>query len=201
MRVLVGGPVCGKPFQRAAERGFKCFRRATTLGARHAQTRCQRVYSRGELEVTNIKLRVTHLSVHQPSLAKLQILTLAAKLLVLCSTARPIHALAAYVFNLARYDEDWDVRDRARFLKGLLRSILQSSDAENDMDGQADDNQGDVGGVVLRREQIKMVLLAAKEAVSSETQQGTPQSSSLHASGRHTYCNATPQTSGASVNS
>lgn len=99
-------------------------------------------------------------------------MTLAAKLLVLCPSAKQIHALSTYVFNLARYDEDWDVRDRARFLKGLLRSILQTVEHGDDRDGQTDDDQGDVGGVVLRREQIKMVLLAAKDSIPTGIQQG-----------------------------
>ncbi|KAJ9115001.1 hypothetical protein QFC22_005329 [Naganishia vaughanmartiniae] len=105
----------------------------------------------------------------EPSLAKSQILTLAAKLLVICPTARPIHALATYIFNLARYDEDWDVRDRSRFLRGLLRSIFQTPTGDgSDDNGLVDGEEGDAGGVVLRREQIRMVLLAAKETVMNE---------------------------------
>ncbi|KAJ9103367.1 hypothetical protein QFC19_004466 [Naganishia cerealis] len=107
----------------------------------------------------------------EPSLAKLQILTLAAKLLVICPTARPMHALATYIFNLARYDEDWDVRDRSRFLRGLLRSICSTSTVNgNDDGGLRDNEEGDTGGVVLRREQIRMVLLAAKETVASDVE-------------------------------
>ncbi|GHJ84817.1 hypothetical protein NliqN6_1219 [Naganishia liquefaciens] len=110
--------------------------------------------------------------IREPPLAKLQILTLAAKLLVICPESRPIQQLLKYVFDLARYDDDWDVRDRARFLKGLLRSILQSADPQgsSSLPGGEDD-QVDSGGVVLRREQIKMVLLAAKEA-SAENSSG-----------------------------
>lgn len=107
----------------------------------------------------------------QPSLAKLQILTLAAKLLVICPGSKPIQQLLTYVFNLARYDDDWDVRDRARFLKGLLRSILQSTYTEESSDNRGEDEEADSGGVVLRREQIKMVLLAAKET-SNEIHSG-----------------------------
>jgi AP-3 complex subunit beta len=98
---------------------------------------------------------------------------LAAKLLVICPTAKPIHALTTYIFNLARYDEDWDVRDRSRFLRVLLRSIFQTSTADDiEGNGLPDSEEGDVGGVVLRREQIRMVLLAAKETVASETGAG-----------------------------
>lgn len=117
-------------------------------------------------------VRLIVVVVIQPSLAKLQILTLAAKLLVICPESRPIQQLLTFVFNLARYDEDWDVRDRARFLKGLLRSILQSANTENSSNNDGEDEQVDSGGVVLRREQIKMVLLAAKE-ISAEVQTGT----------------------------
>lgn len=121
------------------------------------------------LTVAQRNCRGLHYSFLQPSLAKLQILTLAAKLLVICPNAGPIRALATYVFNLARYDEDWDVRDRSRFLRGLLRSIFQPSTVDSSNDNGLEDNEGDTGGVVLRREQIRMVLLAAKETVDSET--------------------------------
>lgn len=91
---------------------------------------------------------------------------------MICPESRPIQQLLAYIFNLARYDDDWDVRDRARFLKGLLRSILQNK--ENTSNDQGEDEQADSGGVVLRREQIKMVLLAAKE-IPAEIHSGAAQ--------------------------
>jgi AP-3 complex subunit beta len=96
----------------------------------------------------------------QASITKLQILTLAAKLVVLCP-AREVQLLAQYALNLARYDADWDVRDRGRFLNGLLRGVRQHT--ENGGPGAShsidDDEEEDVGGVILRREQIKLVLL------------------------------------------
>lgn len=49
---------------------------------------------------------------------KLQVLNLAVKLTV--SNPQQTSALANYVFNLARYDAHYDVRDRARFLKPFV---------------------------------------------------------------------------------
>ncbi|KAI5474955.1 AP-3 complex subunit beta-2 [Pseudohyphozyma bogoriensis] len=60
--------------------------------------------------------------------AKLQLLTLAAKTLVLSHLSpltpnlRPLALLFSYLTTLARYDLAYKVRDRARFLKGLLAS-------------------------------------------------------------------------------
>lgn len=60
--------------------------------------------------------------------AKLQLLTLSAKLLVLahCSSSfahlRPLALLFDYLTLLARYDLAYEVRDRARFLAGLIQS-------------------------------------------------------------------------------
>jgi len=60
--------------------------------------------------------------------AKLQLLTLSAKLVTLSRLApltpnlRPLALLFTYLTTLARYDLDYGVRDRARFLKGLLAS-------------------------------------------------------------------------------
>lgn len=64
----------------------------------------------------------------EPEEAKLQLLTLSAKLLTLAQLApstpnlRPLALLFTYLTTLARYDLDYGVRDRARFLKGLLGS-------------------------------------------------------------------------------
>src|SRR5258708_10805756 len=54
--------------------------------------------------------------VGESSLVKLQVVTLAGKLVVLCGDGvdgveEKIEILARYVFSLARYDKDWDVRD------------------------------------------------------------------------------------------
>lgn len=89
--------------------------------------------------------------------AKLQILTLASKLLVLSPSSAKLSALTQYLFTLARYDQDYDIRDRARFLHALLRGVREEK--------QMEDGDEDVGGVTLRREQAKIVLLGAREVV------------------------------------
>ena len=83
---------------------------------------------------------------------KLQLVTLAAKLFVLnCVDAR-LGMLCRYVFSLARYDLNYDVRDRARMLSGLLAGI--------GLEGSSD--REELSGVVLRREQVKVVLFEGK---------------------------------------
>lgn len=104
---------------------------------------------------------------YKASVAKLQAVTLAAKLLVLNPTHHVLSLLARYVFSLARYDLDYDVRDRARTISSLLTGVapaLRSGAIEN---GDFVDEQG---SVVLRREQVKIVLFEGKaESHDSET--------------------------------
>ncbi len=49
---------------------------------------------------------------------KLQILNLAAKLCI--TNSKQTKLLCQYVFNLAKYDQNYDIRDRARFLRSLI---------------------------------------------------------------------------------
>ena len=49
---------------------------------------------------------------------KLQILNLAAKLHI--TNSKQTKLLCQYVFNLAKYDQNYDIRDRARFLRSLV---------------------------------------------------------------------------------
>jgi AP-3 complex subunit beta len=93
----------------------------------------------------------------QALLVKLQILTLAAKLLVLSPSDRTLGLLCRYVFSLARYDLNYDVRDRGRMLTSLLSGI-----SPNLTD---DESQEDQGGVILRREQVKLVLFEGKSDI------------------------------------
>lgn len=51
---------------------------------------------------------------------KLQVLNLAAKLFV--TNHKQVSLLTQYVLNLAKYDQNYDIRDRARFLRALLIS-------------------------------------------------------------------------------
>ena len=60
--------------------------------------------------------------IKEPLEVKLQILTLAAKLAVQEEVLEQVSLAATYVFNLARYDQSYDIRDRARFLKHLIFS-------------------------------------------------------------------------------
>jgi AP-3 complex subunit beta len=96
----------------------------------------------------------------EPPMVKLQIITLAAKLLVLCPTDRTLALISGYVFSLAKYDLNYDVRDRARMITSLL-SGLGLSDVVMPRDSEKDD----MGGVVLRREQVRVVLFEGKIGV------------------------------------
>ena len=88
---------------------------------------------------------------------KLQAVTLAAKLLVLSPANGTLIQLAKYVFALARYDRNYDVRDRGRMLQQLLVGVVPNIVAT---DAQ------DVGGVVLRRAQVRVVLFEGKAIAS-----------------------------------
>lgn len=90
---------------------------------------------------------------------KLQVVTLAAKLLVLCPTDQTLILLARYVLSLARYDLNFDVRDRARMVGGLLTGVCPA------LRGVDENEFEELGGVILRREQVKMVLFEGKREV------------------------------------
>ena len=49
---------------------------------------------------------------------KLQILNLGAKLVI--TNSKQTKLLCQYVFNLAKYDQNYDIRDRSRFLRQLV---------------------------------------------------------------------------------
>ena len=90
---------------------------------------------------------------------KLSLLTLATKLLshptlAFPSPPRQLVLLSRHLFSLARYDANYDVRDRGRFLRGLVRGLLDERDGE---DGEEEEG-GERGGVVLRGEQIRVVM-------------------------------------------
>ncbi|WVF65799.1 hypothetical protein IAT40_000536 [Kwoniella sp. CBS 6097] len=126
--------------------------------------------------------------------AKLQILTLATKLLVLSPASAQLNLMSNYLFSLARYDGAYDVRDRARFLNALLRGVKDEkksvSMAENG-DGNGGDDQEheevgeqgegdqdqdqDVGGVVLRREQVRVIVLG-KRIIDEKAKEQVPES-------------------------
>ncbi|KAJ7104301.1 adaptin N terminal region-domain-containing protein [Mycena belliarum] len=96
----------------------------------------------------------------EPPMVKLQIITLAAKLLVLCPTDHTLSLICGYVFTLAKYDLNYDVRDRARMVTSLLAGLGLSEAVT-----AKDPDQDDRGGVVLRREQVRLVLFEGKVSV------------------------------------
>lgn len=51
----------------------------------------------------------------EEDIVKLQTLNLAVKLFII--NPKQTTLLVQYVFNLAKYDQNYDIRDRARFLK------------------------------------------------------------------------------------
>jgi AP-3 complex subunit beta len=54
----------------------------------------------------------------QDDSVKLQIINLSSKLAV--TNPKQTTLLCQYVFNLAKYDQNYDIRDRARFLRQLV---------------------------------------------------------------------------------
>lgn len=65
--------------------------------------------------------------------------------------------------TLARYDQDYDVRDRARLIASLLKGVVPIV-----LGGEECDEE-EHGGVILRREQVKMVLFEHKAAVKESS--------------------------------
>ncbi|CAH1404204.1 unnamed protein product [Nezara viridula] len=64
--------------------------------------------------------------ISEEDIVKLQILNLSIKLYL--TNPQQTHLLCQYVFNLARYDQNYDIRDRSRFLKQF---IFPSNDENN----------------------------------------------------------------------
>ena len=54
----------------------------------------------------------------QEDIVKLQILNLAAKLCI--TNPKQTKLLCQYIFNLAKYDQNYDIRDRSRFMRALI---------------------------------------------------------------------------------
>jgi len=104
-------------------------------------------------------------------IAKLQILTLTTKLLVIAPAESQLLIISQYLSTLARYDADYDVRDRSRFLNALLRGARAEKGGKANEDG-VEDEESEVGGVVLRREQVRLVLLGKRASVDTQPAQG-----------------------------
>jgi AP-3 complex subunit beta len=82
---------------------------------------------------------------------KLQTINLAAKLFALSPDAKVLGLLHQLVLSLARYDVNYDVRDRARMMGSLLIGIRPNADPAEER-----------GRVILRREQVRLVLFEGK---------------------------------------
>jgi AP-3 complex subunit beta len=96
---------------------------------------------------------------------KLQIVNLSAKLLVLCPSNTTLQLLSRYGFSLARYDANYDIRDRGRMLSALLSGLhvgLMVTEQEEEDAGL------EQGGVILRREQVELVLFGGKAPSEEE---------------------------------
>ncbi|TEB25157.1 ARM repeat-containing protein [Coprinellus micaceus] len=124
--------------------------------------------------------------VNEAPLVKMQIVTLAGKLIIIAppppspsaspppeesqqstdpvadEKARKLAMLVKYVVHgLARYDAHWDVRDRARLVWGLVRGLVDKYSATSE------EEENEVGGVVLRREQRGREVKGAFGALSA----------------------------------
>lgn len=116
---------------------------------------------------------LVHANSYQAPLVKLQTLTLAAKLTLFAPVNRTLILLARYVLTLARYDEDWDVRDRGRMLTSLLVGAVAGVVNSNGEEGTGErwgneEQEGRPVGVVLRREQVMRVLFEGKTGTVEE---------------------------------
>ncbi|CAJ0761728.1 3049_t:CDS:10, partial [Entrophospora sp. SA101] len=92
---------------------------------------------------------------NEADIAKLQIINLGAKLISLYPTNQhhqTLNLLFQYILNLARYDLNYDIRDRAR----LLRDDLQISSYEPNKSR-------------ILKDKLKTILLCEKEAPSEES--------------------------------
>lgn len=82
---------------------------------------------------------------------------MSAKLACLNPDHPTINALNQYVLNLARYDTNYDLRDRARFLR-----VLSTPQPE----------ENDTPGVQALKAHVKDILFADKQAPSMENGEG-----------------------------
>ncbi|PWN49485.1 ARM repeat-containing protein [Violaceomyces palustris] len=130
-----------------------------------------------ELILPDILRRCALNFVNEDSKTKLQILNLSSKLVTFLTGRVGSNTMAArsplvdsvsvlhtYLLNLARYDSDFDVRDRARFFKGLTSNFVQNWARKRDGEGVSEDKEDEVElkGVRLRREQVELVLFEGK---------------------------------------
>jgi len=84
---------------------------------------------------------------------KLQILNLATKLSI--TNPKQTRLLCQFVFNLAKYDLNYDIRDRARFLRQLIMPAAAGASA-------GDDKPASGSGALTKH--VKKIFLATKPA-------------------------------------
>jgi len=114
----------------------------------------------------------------EASVVKVHVVTLAAKLVVLSRTdavgtgglREKVEKLGKYVFSLARYDKDWDVRDRGRMLAALVFGQEGGEKEPESWDEIESRRQNGKGSVVLRREQVLVVLFEGKGTGSGDAE-------------------------------
>lgn len=90
----------------------------------------------------------------QDDIVKLQILNLATKLSI--TNPKQTRLLCQYVFNLAKYDQNYDIRDRARFLRQLIMPSASASAADDKATAAAS------SGALTKH--VKKIFLATKPA-------------------------------------
>ena len=84
---------------------------------------------------------------------KLQILNLATKLSI--TNPKQTRLLSQFVFNLAKYDLNYDIRDRARFLRQLIMPAAANAAAGEDKA---------TAGTGALTKHVKKIFLATKPA-------------------------------------
>ncbi|KAI8827281.1 adaptin N terminal region-domain-containing protein [Fimicolochytrium jonesii] len=101
-------------------------------------------------------------------IVKLQVLTLAAKLVAsthndeLNSAQEVCTKLLRYVLDLARFDQSWDVRDRARMIKALVAGLadVKNADAGKATGVNGDDVPAKATGIL--QSHLQEILLGLK---------------------------------------
>lgn len=115
------------------------------------------------MEVVNLSAKLLTQSYHSANASHIRVLTL----------------LFQYILTLARYDLDYAVRDRARFLKGLLSSAGIGAEtghvADVDSFNKGEEVEADTSNQEERKlftvQQVKALLLESRGSASDSLQQ------------------------------
>ena len=103
--------------------------------------------------------------INEADIVKLQIINLGAKLYSLNPTDQILNLLFQYVLDLARYDLNYDIRDRARLLRGLI--LINGQKEITSDNGEIEEAQSVKSSFL--KENLKQILLCEKEAPSEES--------------------------------